>query len=100
LSLLHQDLVHAVHQAAAEARAILNVLEKAKHPPTGQTGQAASLFLALASIEARLLAVGQSAAPMDPFVRDLEQLVPECSGKLAPVERLIEEALRIARQDS
>jgi hypothetical protein len=35
---------------------------------------------------------------MDPFARELEQLVPECSGKLAPVERLIEEALRIARQ--
>jgi hypothetical protein len=34
---------------------------------------------------------------MDPVVRELENLVPECSGKLAPVERLIEDALRIAR---
>jgi hypothetical protein len=98
MSVVPHNLVVAVHAAAAEARAILTGLERAKHPPTGQTAHAFSLFLALASIEARLLTAATSAAPMDPFARELEQLVPECSGKLAPVERLIEEALRIARQ--
>jgi hypothetical protein len=98
MSVVYQNVAFAVHKATDEARAILTALEKAGHPPTGQTGPSASLFLALASMETKLLAADSPPVPMGRFVLELERLVRECEGRLASVKPFIEEALRIARQ--
>jgi hypothetical protein len=99
MSAVHRNVALAVHEAAEETRAILTVLEKAGHPPTGQTGQTAFLLLALTSLEKRLLEVEQPSPPsIDVVVLELELLARECAGRLAPIEPLIEKALRIARQ--
>jgi hypothetical protein len=97
MSVAHQNVALAVREAAGETRAILTALEQAGTPRTGQTGQATFLFLALTSLENRLLDVDRQPS-MDAVVLELERLAQECAGRLAPIAPFIENALRIARR--
>jgi hypothetical protein len=93
MSVVHQNVGLAVHKARDEAKRILTELESRGHP---QTNQSSALYLALVGIEKRLRAVDPPPAPIAQFIRDLEDLLRQCEGKLAPVKSLIEEALRVA----
>jgi len=94
MSILHQNVGHAVQKARDEAKRLLTDLETRGHP---QTNQSSALYLALVGIQKRLLAVDPPPPPIAQSVSDLQELVRQCDGKLAPVKALIEEALRIAR---
>jgi hypothetical protein len=94
MSALHQNVGLAVRRARDEAKRILTDLETGGHP---QTNQSSALYLALVGIQKRLLTVDPPPAPIAQCVSDLEQLLRQCDGKLAPVKPLIEEALRVAR---
>jgi hypothetical protein len=88
-----QDLVLVIRKARDEAKALLTQLEKAGHP---QTNQSSSLYLALVSMQKRLT-VDPPPPSVAQFGPELEQLAALCSGKLASIKPLLEEALRIAR---
>jgi hypothetical protein len=94
MSLAHTDVAAAVRKARDRAKGILTDLEGQGH---SQSNQSSSLYLALVGIQKRLLAVDPPPPPVSRFVPELEQLVHECAGKLAPVKSLLEEALHIAR---
>jgi len=89
-----QDMVLVISKARDLAKELLTQLETQGHP---QTNQSSALYLALVGIQKRLLAVDPPPPPIAQSVSDLEELVRQCDGKLAPVKALIEEALRIAR---
>lgn len=86
----------AIQKARDQARAILTALEEHGH---AQTNQSSSLYLALVGIQKRLLGVDPAPPPVARFVPELEQLVRECQGNLAPVKTFLEEALEIARRN-
>jgi len=94
MSVVHQNVGLAVRKARDEAKRILTELETRGHP---QTNQSSALYLALVGIQKRLLAGGGSTARIAQFIADLEGLLRQCEGKLAPVKTLIEEALRIGK---
>ena len=94
MSVVHQNVGAAVHKARDEAKRILTDLETRGHP---QTNQSSGLYLALVGIQKRLLSIDPPPAPIALAIADLEQLLRQCDGTLAPVKPLIEEALRIAR---
>lgn len=94
MSALHKNVGAAVQQARDQTKALLAELEGEGHP---QTGQSSSLYLALVSLQKRLLSVDPPPAPIAQFTAELQQLAQGCEGKLAPVKPLIEEALRAAR---
>ncbi len=94
MGLPHQDLVRVIHKARDQAKDLLTRLENQGHP---QTNQSSSLYLALVSIQKRLLTVDTTPLPVSQFVPELEQLVALCDGKLATIKPLLEEARRIAR---
>ena len=89
-----QDLVAAVRVARERARELSGFLESQGHP---QTRDSNALYLALVSIQKRLLTVDPAPHPVVRFVPELEQLTAQCKGKLAPMKPLLEAALRIAR---
>jgi hypothetical protein len=95
MSVVHQNVGLAVRRARDEAKRILTELESRGHP---QTNQSSALYLALVGIQKRLLAVDPPPAPIAQFISDLEELLRQCAGKLAPVKPLIEDALGIARK--
>jgi hypothetical protein len=95
MSILHDNVGVAVHAARDEAKRILSELETRGHP---QTNLSSGLYLALVGIEKRLRAVDPPPGPIAQFIADLEELLRQCDGKLAPVKPLIEEAIRIARK--
>ena len=88
-----QALSQVLQKARDEAKAILKALEKAGHP---QTNESSSLYLGVVTIQKRLAAKG-TAAPVGEFAAELEQLAELCTGKLAPLKPLLEEAVGIAR---
>ncbi len=92
---LHHIVGAAVRKARDEAKEILALLESQGHP---ETGESSSLYLALVALQKRLLVDDPPPPPVANFVPELEQLVHDCTGKLAPVTPLIEEALRLARE--
>lgn len=94
MDLAHQSLAAAVRKARDQAKAILGVLQSQGHPETGQSN---SVYLALVTLQKRLLAADPPPPPIARFVPELKQLVGECGGKLAPVKPLIEDALRLAQ---
>lgn len=94
MSAVHQNVGLAVQKARDESKRILAQLEGPGHP---QTNQSSALYLALVGIQKRLLAIDPPPAPIAQSISDLEELLRQCDGKLAPVKPLIEEALRIAR---
>jgi len=93
VSIPRQDLVLVISKARDLAKELLTQLETQGHP---QTNQSSSLYLALVSMQKRLLTV-DSPPPVSAFVPELVQLVALCEGKLAAVKPLLEEALRRAR---
>ncbi len=97
MSEVHQNVGAAVRKARDKAKEVLQTLESQGHP---QTVQSSSLYLALVSLQKRLLAVDPPPAPIASFVAELQQLVGECQEKLEPVKLLIEEAMRAARATS
>ena len=89
----HQNLLVVIGKAKDEAKSILIALEQQGHP---QTGESSGLYLALVSIHKRLSAP-DAPASLTPFVGELEQMARLCAGKLAAIQPMIQEALRIAR---
>jgi hypothetical protein len=94
MSVVHQNVGLAVRKARDEAKRILTELETRGHP---QTNQSSALYLGLVGIQKRLLTVDPPPAPIAQSIADLEGLLRQCEGKLAPVKTLIEEALRIGK---
>ncbi len=90
----HQNLAIAVGAARDQAKELLSQLERQGH---GRTGKSSAVYLALAMIHKRLLAIDPAPPPVAHFVPDLEQLVRGCEGKLSPVKPLLEAAIRVAR---
>jgi hypothetical protein len=91
---LQQAVGVAVRAARDEAKHILTQLETRGHP---QTNQSSALYLALVGIQKRVLAVDPPPASMAQTALDLEDVLRQCTGKLAPVQRLIAAALRLAQ---
>jgi hypothetical protein len=94
MSAAPQSLALVVQKARDQAKTILNTLEGQGHP---ETGRSSSLYLALVTIQKRLLATDPPPPPVGTFVAQLEQLAQGCTGKLTPIKPLIEDAARIAR---
>ena len=94
MSVSHQDLAAAVRRARDEAKGILNQLQSQRHPDTAQSS---SLYLALVTLQKRLLVVDPAPPPIASFIPELQQLAQACDGKLASIKPLIEDALRRAR---
>ena len=94
MSAVHENVGLAVRKAREESKRILTQLESGGHP---QTNQSSALYLALVGIQKRLLATDPPPPPIAQFISDLDGLLRQCDGKLAPVKPLIEEALGIAR---
>lgn len=89
-----QELLAVIGKAKDQAKSILSTLEQQGHP---QTGESSGLYLALVSIHKRLS--GPNASPtLSPFVGQLEELTRMCAGKLAPIQPLLAEAVRLARR--
>lgn len=91
-----QDMVLAIGKARDLAKELLTQLETQGHP---QTNQSSALYLALVSMQKRLLKVDPP-PPVSGFVPELEQLVTLCGGKLAAIKPLLEEALQRTRGTS
>lgn len=91
----HQALGLAVQKARDQAKKILNVLEGQGHPDTGRSS---GVYLALVTMQKRLLATDPPPPPVGEFTAQLMQLAEDCTGKLTPIKPLIEEAARIARE--
>jgi hypothetical protein len=91
----HQSLGLAVQKARDQAKKILNLLEGQGHPDTQRSS---AVYLALVTMQKRLLATDPPPPPLGDFTAQLGQLAGDCTGKLAPIKPLIEEAARIARQ--
>jgi hypothetical protein len=83
MSLSHQDLARVIGKARDEAKSLAS--------------PSSSLYLALGSIRKRLLTEDPAPPPVAQFVPELEGLVGLCTGKLAAIKPLLEEALRLAR---
>lgn len=94
MGVAHQNVGLAVQKARDQAKTILNTLQGQGHP---ETGRSSALYLALVTIQKRLLAADPPPPPVGDFIPQLEQLAQECSERLAPVKTLIEDALRVAR---
>ncbi|HVH66400.1 MAG TPA: hypothetical protein VM716_00885 [Gemmatimonadales bacterium] len=90
----HQELAAAVRKARDEAKSILNQLQTQRHPDTTRSS---SLYLALVTMQKRLLASDPPPPPITSFVAELEQLARDCEGKLAAIKPLLEDAVRLAR---
>jgi len=86
-------LLAAVQKARDQTKEILRVLEQTGHP---QTGESSSVYLALVMIQKRLAGL-RAGAPLAEFGPELAQLAAMCSGKLAPLKTLLDDAERIAR---
>jgi len=93
VSLTHQSLAAAVRKARDQAKATLDALQTQRHP---ETAHSSALYLALVSIQKRLLTVDPAPPAVSAFVPELEQLVSQCEGKLAAIKPQIESALRLA----
>ncbi|PYO90044.1 MAG: hypothetical protein DMD58_07820 [Gemmatimonadetes bacterium] len=91
LSTSREDLVRAVSAARDQARRLLTALEQQGHP---ETSRSSSLYLALVSIRKRLT---KDEEPPGALVKELEQLLTLCEGKLARIKPDVEDALKIAR---
>ncbi len=89
-----QDMVLVISKARDLAKELLTQLETQGHP---QTNQSSSLYLALVSMQKRLLTVDPPPPRFSEFVSELLQLIGLCEGKLAAIKPLLEEALRLAR---
>jgi hypothetical protein len=94
MKVTHQDLAAAVRKARDQAKLVLNQLETQGHPDTTRSS---SLYLALVTVQKRLQASDPPPPPIASFVPELEQLARDCGGKLAPIKPLIDNALRLAR---
>ncbi|HEX4628504.1 MAG TPA: hypothetical protein VH137_06920 [Gemmatimonadales bacterium] len=90
----HQTLGLAVRQARDQAKTILNTLEGQGHP---ETARSSALYLALVTIQKRLLATDPPPPPLTEFIAQLEQLTQDCTGKLTSIKTLIDNAVRVAR---
>ena len=86
-------LLDAVQKARDAAKETLRALEQAGHP---QTGESSSLYLALVMMQKRLANL-RAGAPLGEFVGELGQLASMCTGRLAPIKQLLDDAGRIAR---
>jgi hypothetical protein len=91
----HQSLGLAVQKARDQAKKILNLLEGQGHPDTGRSS---AVYLALVTMQKRLLATDPPPPPVSEFTAQLVQLAADCTGKLTPVKPLIDDAARIARE--
>jgi hypothetical protein len=85
-------LADVLQRARDQAKAILGALEQTGHP---QTNESSGLYLALVTIHKR--AAAQGSARLDEIGAELAQLAALCTGKLAPLKPLLEEAVAIAR---
>ncbi len=83
LSLLHQDVARVIGKARDQVKSL--------------TGYSGSLYLALTSIRKRLLTEDPAPPPVAQFAPEIEGLVALCTGKLAAIKPLLEEALRLTR---
>ena len=92
---LRERVGAGLRQAREEAHAAQSELLRNWHP---QAGQAASLYLALSTLQMRLL-LGDSPSPSpSEVVADLEELIGECQGVLTRVKPAIEAVIRVARE--
>ena len=90
----HQNVAAAVRKARDQAKTILDSLDTQGHP---ETARSSGLYLTLVMLQKRLLATDPPPPAVSTFVPDLEQLVSQCEGKLAPVKGLLQDAVRLAR---
>jgi hypothetical protein len=88
-----QALVQLIQQARDESKRILTDLEQIGHPETSRSN---SLYLGLVMLQKRIAAKSAQAS-MTEFAPELVQMAELCSGKLAPVQALLQEAIGLAR---
>ena len=86
-------LLDAVQKARDQTREILRALERTGHP---QSSESSGVYLALVMLQKRLATL-HAGAPLGEFVAELGQLAGMCTGKLAPVKPLLDDAEKIAR---
>jgi hypothetical protein len=86
-------LITAIQKARDQTKEILRGLEQTGHP---QTAESSSVYLALVMIQKRLASM-HAGAPLGEFVAEVGQLAAMCTGKLAPLKPLLDDAERIAR---
>jgi len=92
LSTPREDLVRVVSAARDQAKKLLTAFEQQRQP---ETSRSSALYLALVSLRKRL--TKESALPAADIVKELEQLVTLCEGKLARIKPELQEALKVAR---
>ena len=92
MSTPREDLVRVVSAARDQAKKLLTAFEQQRQP---ETSRSSALYLALVSLRKRL--TKESALPAADIVKELEQLVALCEGKLARIKPELEEALKVAR---
>ncbi len=91
MSTAREDLVRVISTARDQAKKLLTALEQQGHP---ETSRSSSLYLALVSIRKRLT---KDEEPPGALVKELEQLLTLCEGKLARIKPDLEDALKVAR---
>jgi hypothetical protein len=84
-------LVALLERAREQARALVDALERRGH---GEIGPSSGLYLGLVALRKRV----SVELPATSIAPELEQLVRQCEGELAPVRPALEQALRLARR--
>lgn len=84
-------LVALLERAREQVRALVDTLERRGH---GEIGPSSGLYLSLVALLKRV----RVELPATHIAPELEQLVRQCEGELAPVKPALEQALRLARR--
>src|SRR5436309_15633195 len=88
-----EQLLRVVNEARDQAKTILTTLEQQGHP---QTSESNGVYFGLATILKQLRTL-EPAPALGGLASELEQPACLCVGKLAPLEALLREAAREAR---
>ncbi len=84
-------LVAVLERAREQVRGLVDALERRGH---GEIGASSGLYLGLVALRKRV----SVEMPTTNIAPELEQLVRQCEGELAPVRPALEQALRLARR--
>jgi hypothetical protein len=84
-------LVALLERAREQARVLVDALERSGH---AEIGPSSGLYLGLVALRKRV----SVELPATNIAPELEQLVRQCEGELAPVRPALEQALRLARR--
>jgi hypothetical protein len=84
-------IVALLERAREQVRALVDALERRGH---GEIGASSGLYLGLVALRKRV----SVELPATNIAPELEQLVRQCEGELAPVRPALEQALRLARR--